>query len=81
MLALVIWLFLVLTGMIVLGRIRPLELQEELVFLDVSRPRVLPVELLVPDCSMFPGILAEVVGLDGFRVLIVPYEVVFQEHR
>lgn len=81
MLALVIWLFLVLTGMIVLGRIRPLELQEELVVLDVSRPRVLPVELLVPDCSMFPGILAEVVGLDGFRVLIVPFEVVFQEHR
>lgn len=81
MLALVIWLFLVLTGMIVLGRIRPLELQEELVVLDVSRPRVLPVELLVPDCSMFPGILAEVVGLDGFRLLIVPCEVVFQEHR
>ena len=67
--------------MVDLGRIRPLELQEELVVLDVSRPRVLPVELLVPDCSMFPGILAEVVGLDGFRVLIVPFEVVFQEHR
>ena len=81
MLALVIWLFLVLTGMIVLGRIRPLELQEELVFLDVSRPRILQVELCVPYYSMFPGILAEVVGLDGFRVLIVPYEVVFQEHR
>ena len=81
MLALVIWLFLVLTGMIVLGRIRPLELQEELIVLDVSRPRILQVELRVPDCSMFPGILAEVVGLDGFRVLIVPYEVVFQEHR
>ena len=81
MLALVIWLFLVLTGMIVLGRIRPLELQEDLVVLDVSRLQILQVELHVPDCSMFPGILAEVVGLDGFRVLIVPYEVVFQEHR
>jgi hypothetical protein len=67
--------------MVVLGRSRPLELQKELVDLVVSRPLVLQVELLVPGCSMFSGIQAEVVDPDGFRLLIVPCEVVFQEHR